>query len=154
MRPELFCCAILEDPAWRDGSDGSPRPEAPRWGEFSVDQIVEYGRRQSPSWHLHEFPAWAESKQQFRIPEDWAARRPAMLGSWRERAAAIGVPTLLIRGGNTERGRIVDNAVAAEAESLNARIESVCLAKAGHNIRREAFPEFVAAVSAFLARHS
>jgi pimeloyl-ACP methyl ester carboxylesterase len=89
-----------------------------------------------------------------RIPADWATRRPTILGPWRERAAAIGVPTLLIRGGNAQRGRIVDDAVAAEAKQLNPRIESVCFAQAGHNIRREAFPPFISAVNAFLARHS
>jgi pimeloyl-ACP methyl ester carboxylesterase len=89
-----------------------------------------------------------------RIPPDWATRRPLMLGNWHERATAIGVPTLLIRGGNVARGRIVDDATAMEAQRLNPRIETVCFAKAGHNIRREAFAPFVSAVNAFLARHS
>lgn len=153
-RPELFRCAILEDPAWRDAAPPANRPEPPRWNEFTTEQIIDYGKRQSPNWHPDEFPAWAESKQQMRIPEDWATRRPTTLGPWRDRAAAIGVPTLLIRGGNAERGRIVDDAVAAEAQQLNPRIESVCFAQAGHNIRREAFAPFISAVNAFLARHA
>jgi pimeloyl-ACP methyl ester carboxylesterase len=153
-RPELFRCAILEDPAWRDATASTARPEAPRWPEFTTEQIMEYGKRQSPDWHDDEFPTWAESKRQMRIPPDWATRRPLMLGNWHERATAIGVPTLLIRGGNVERGRIVDDATAMEAQRLNPRIETVCFAKAGHNIRREAFAPFVSAVNAFLARHS
>ena len=152
-RPELFRCAILEDPAWRDATAPAARPEMPRWGEFTAEQIIAYGKRQSPSWHDDEFPAWAESKKQFRVPEDWAAWRPLMLGDWRARAAAIGVPTLLVRGGNVERGRIVDDEAAAEAKRLNPRIECVCFAQAGHNIRREAFAAFVSAVTAFFGRH-
>ncbi|MEO8541312.1 MAG: alpha/beta hydrolase, partial [bacterium] len=78
-RPELFRCAILEDPAWRDGPMPPPAGgrEMPRWSELSVEKIIELGKAQSPSWHAAEFPAWAESKQQFRIPEAWATRRPA-----------------------------------------------------------------------------
>ena len=152
QRPDLFRCAVLEDPAWRDDSATVTRPDPPKWNELTLEQAIEHGKLLSPHWHDGEFPAWAESKQQMRIPADWSARRPGVLGNWRERAAAIGVPTLLIRGGSTARGRIVDDKVANEAQRLNPRIESVCLAKAGHNIRREAFPEFIAAISAFLAR--
>ena len=154
MRPELFRCAVLEDPAWRDDwPNQANRPQPPKWNEMPLEQAIELGKQQSPHWNDAEFPAWAESKQQMRIPVDWATRRPMALGNWRERVAAIGVPTLLIRGGNVQRGRIVDDATAAAAQEMNARIESVCLAQAGHNIRREAFPEYVAAVNAFLGRH-
>ena len=155
LKPELFCCAILEDPPWRDSMPqqiagvGAPADR----NKLTVEEIAAAGKLQSPTWHEDEFPAWAESKLQLRVPEDWRARRASGLGQWRETANAIGVPTLLVRGGNAARGRIVDDAVAAEAQQLNSRIECVCLAKAGHNIRREAFREFVAAVNAFLARH-
>jgi len=151
-RPDLFRCAILEDPPWRDEWPTAARPEPPKWNEMPLAEAIAYGKKQSPHWNDAEFPAWAESKQQLRVPPDWASRRPGFLGNWRERAAAIGVPTLLIRGNNAERGAIVTGAVAREATQLNPRIECVCLAAAGHNIRREAFPEFVAAVTAFLGR--
>ena len=152
-RPELFRCAILEDPPWRNEWPASGRAEMPRWSELSLDEIVALGKKQSPDWHDDEFPAWAESKQQMRIPADWSARRAGMLEDWRPRAEGIGVPTLLIRGGNAARGAIVNSDVAAEAQRLNPKIECVCLAQAGHNVRREAFAPYVAAVSAFLARY-
>ena len=76
-----------------------------------------------------------------------------LIEDWRPRAEGIGVPTLLIRGGNAARGAIVNNDVAAEAQRLNPKIETVCFAQAGHNIRREAFAPYVAAVTAFLARY-
>jgi len=152
-RPELFRCAILEDPPWRDEWPAAPRFEMPRWSELSVEQVIEYGQKQSPDWHPGEFPAWARSKQQLRVPADWSARRMGILEDWRPRVEGIGVPTLLIRGGNALRGAIVSREVAAEAQRLNSRIEVACFAQAGHNVRREAFAPYVAAVTAFLARY-
>ena len=153
LRPELFRCAVLEDPPWRDSWENVPRPPMPDWQSMTEEQIIAGGKAQGLGWHDDEYPAWAESKRQYRPPADFGRVRLRGFMDWREIAAAIGVPTLLIRGGNAERGRIVTSEVASEAQRLNPRIECVCLAGAGHNIRRESFPEFVAAVTAFLARH-
>lgn len=152
-QPELFRCAILEDPAWRDEWPTMARMEMPKWSELSVEKIIELGKKQSPDWHEDELPAWAESKQQMRIPAGWSMRRAGMLQDWRPGAEGIGVPTLLIRGGNAAKGAIVSSEVAAEAQRLNPKIETVCFAQAGHNIRREAFAPYVAAVTAFLGRY-
>ena len=152
QRPDLFRCAILEDPAWRDEWPTN-RAAAPKYSEIPLETIIANGKKMSPDWNDAEFPAWAESKQQMCVPADWASRRPGFLGNWRERAQAIGVPTLLIRGNNAERGAIVTGAIAHEAKQLNPHIECVCLATAGHNVRREAFAPFVCAVNAFLARY-
>jgi pimeloyl-ACP methyl ester carboxylesterase len=100
QRPDLFRAAILEDPAWRDEWPAGSRPESPKWEQLSVEQVIAFGKKQSPDWNDGEFPAWAESKRQLRVPADWASRRPSFLGNWRERATAIGVPTLLTRGSN------------------------------------------------------
>ena len=114
---------------------------------------VAAGRVQSPLWHPDEFPAWAESKRQFRGPADWRARAIPGIVDWRETVAAIGVPALLLRGGSSERGAIVSAEIAAEAQRLNSRVQTACFAQAGHNVRREAFAPYVAAVSSFLARY-
>ena len=152
MRPELFRCAILEDPPWRESWENLPQREAPDWQSLSDEQIIAGGKAQGLDWHDDEYPAWAESKRQFRLPADWHSRRMAGITDWRETAGKIGVPTLLIRGGNTARGAIVNDQVANETRKLNPRIECVCFAQAGHNIRREAFAPYIAAVSAFLGR--
>lgn len=154
LRPELFRCAILEDPPWRTSWENVPQRESPDWQSLTDEQIIAGGKAQGLAWHDDEYRAWAESKRQFRLPADWRSRRMPGITDWRETASAIGVPTLLIRGGNTARGAIVDDHVAREAQKLNPFIESVCFAQAGHNVRREAFPPFVAAVTAFLARHT
>lgn len=156
LRPELFSCAILEDPPWRDDWSAlrqQAQAEPPNWQALPVDQIIEAGRKQSPAWHVDEFPAWAESKRQFRGPADWRSRPLPGITNWRETVGAIGVPTLLLRGGSSARGAIVSAEVAAAACRLNPRVETACFAQAGHNVRREAFAPYVAAVSSFLARH-
>lgn len=152
LRPELFRCAILEDPPWRESWEGVARPPAVDWQSLSEEQIIAAGKAQGLGWHDDEYPAWAESKRQYRPPADFGVARMRGITNWKEVVAAIGVPTLLIRGGNKQRGRIVTGEVAAEAHRLNSKIECTCFAGAGHNIRREAFPEYVAAVSAFLGR--
>jgi len=152
-RPDLFRCAILEDPPWRDEWPSAPRMEMPNWSELTVEKLVGLGKQQSPDWHDDEFPAWAESKLQLRLPEGWSFRRTGITEAWRPRAEGIGVPTLLMRGGNAARGAIVSREVAGEAQRLNPGIETVCFAQAGHNIRREAFAAYVAATTGFLARY-
>src|SRR5687768_13098669 len=154
LRPELFRCAILEDPPWRESWENLPSRESRNWQSQTVQDIIAGGKAQGVGWNDDEYPAWAESKRQFRPPADWAARRMAGISDWKDTVAAIDVPTLLIRGGNHERGAIVTDEVASEAQRLNPRMESVCFAQAGHNIRREAFAPYVAAVTAFLARRS
>ena len=156
LRPELFSCVILEDPPWRDDWSAirqQPQTPAPDWQALSIEQIGAAGRAQSPLWHPDEFPAWAESKRQFRGPADWRARAIPGIVDWRETVAAIGVPALLLRGGSSERGAIVSAEIAAEAQRLNSRVQTACFAQAGHNVRREAFAPYVAAVSSFLARY-
>ena len=61
---------------------------------------------------------------------------------------------LLVRGGNALRGRIVSPETAAEAQELYPALEVVTLDEAGHNVRREAYDDYVAAVRAFLSRNS
>jgi pimeloyl-ACP methyl ester carboxylesterase len=150
--PALFRCAVLEDPPWRDEfPSGGRRPQFDM-GSLTVEQIAESGRKQSPTWDASEFPAWAESKKQFRPPADTMSRIGKMLGTWRETVKKIGVPTLLVTGDNAERGAIVSKEAAADAVKLNPKVETICLSGAGHNVRREAFEEFVAAVEPFLER--
>ena len=63
-------------------------------------------------------------------------------------------PVLLVRGGNTLRGRIVSPETAAEAREIYPALEVVTFDEAGHNVRREAYDGYVAAVRSFLLRNS
>jgi len=150
LRPGLFSCAILEDPAWREPGTVPARPPGPDFKRMTIAEIIKHGHKLSPSWDEAELPMWAESKQQFRPPADIGA---GFRGDWRETARALSIPTLLVCGGSKERGRIVSEAVATEAKSLSASLEVVTFPRAGHNVRREAFEGFVEAVSGFLEKH-
>lgn len=164
-RPELFSAAVLEDPAWRDPRRGSaPTGEAAggeRRGEqfksltgwveslqrLSLEEIVARGRDQNPLWHEDELLAWAESKLQYRP----GTRRPGPGGTdWRERVRRLRCPLLLVCG--TPGRAIVSTEAAAEAARMSPLVEVVRF-DAGHNIRREAYEGYVAAVRSFLTRH-
>jgi pimeloyl-ACP methyl ester carboxylesterase len=70
---------------------------------------------------------------------------------WREIARALRCPTLLITG-DVSQDAIVTPEQAAEAKALNPLIEVAHVPDAGHNIRRENFDAYIAAVRAFLAK--
>ena len=157
--------AILEDPGWRSapldlgGAPGDKKRSAGRirsltgWvkglQEKSLDEVIEIGRASMPTWHPDELPAWAESKLQFRPADPAVAGEAPKPRPWQDVAAAITIPTLLVCGDPAKA--LVDEAGADEARRLCPTLEVVRFPAAGHNIRREAFDEFVAAVRGFLA---
>jgi pimeloyl-ACP methyl ester carboxylesterase len=105
-------------------------------------------------WHPDEFDAWAESKTQFRPPESWTKRFTHERPPWQDPVKKFACPVLLVCGGNARRGRIVSPETAAEALEIDPDMEVVTLAEAGHNVRREAYDDYVVAVRAFLLRNS
>ena len=106
----------------------------------------------SPTWDPAEYVPWAESKAAFR-GGDAIGGSGVGAEDWASLCAEFRVPVLLVCGGSEERGRIVPPSVAARAVELCPTLESVCLEQAGHNVRREAYDEYVAAVRAFLRRN-
>lgn len=68
---------------------------------------------------------------------------------WREFVAALTVPTLLLTA-DPVRGAIVTPAIAEEAASLTRVLHVAAIPGAGHNIRRENYPAYMAVVRAFL----
>jgi N-formylmaleamate deformylase len=154
--PDALRAAILEDPGWRAGqlpAAGSGRDRMRSFTgwvdelkKMSLDEVIASGRKMMPAWHPDEIPPWAESKLLYRpVAADPSANRP----DWRQQAAAIKVPLLLLCGDPTKA--LVDEQGAAEAQQL-CRTCEVHRFDAGHNIRREAFDEFVTTVRAFLDR--
>ncbi len=147
---------ILEDPPLLPPANATEmrqrrarfRQQVAKLQSMSAQEIGAYGREQSPGWHDEEFPAWVESKEQVD-PE----ALPEFATPWQQDFAAITVPTLLICG-EPDRGGMVTPALAAEAEALNPNIRTVQIDRAGHNIRRENFADYVTAVRAFLCAHA
>lgn len=155
--PDLPSLVILEDPPFLP--EISPA-EAARHREafrtqitalqrLSDEDITAAGRKTAPSWHADEFPAWTLGKRQVD-----PAAAPQRFQHWPDLIDRIAVPTLLLYG-ETERGGLVTAAIAQAAMQRNPRVQAVQISGAGHNIRRENFADFMAAVRAFLdASHS
>lgn len=150
--PETVACAILEDPGWRDGGPRAATADRARsMRELQakpVEEIIREGRQSQPTWDEVEFPAWAESKRQLS-PLVYERAGALQQPPWREVAARIQAPTLLVTA-DTSRGAIVGRDSAAEAVKLMARGRTVNVTGAGHNIRRENFPDFLSALTGFL----
>jgi N-formylmaleamate deformylase len=144
---------ILEDPPFLPIADRSEaavrkakfRHQVAKFQALSVAEITAMGKNLSPDWHDDEFPAWTLGKRQVD-PE----AMPDYAIPWQELLTGIAAPTLLIYG-ESERGGLVSREIAAEATRINPNIRAVQIRGAGHNIRRENFHGFIAAVKEFLS---
>jgi len=156
--PELLSCAILEDPGIRldDGpSAGAQDPRAVIRKNVEVAQTegreaaITRGRGVNPTWSEEEFGPWSEAKARVSRQFLDALTGGGRMLEWRELLPRLRCPVLLVTS-DPERGGIVTPEAAAEAKRLLPSLEVVRLTGAGHNIRREQFGAFVAAVRSFL----
>lgn len=92
---------------------------------------------------------WADAKAQFNL-DVLRERVDFSSPPWREVVHQLTCPVLLLTG-EVERGAIVTPDVGREAAMLWRTGRVVHLPSAGHNIRREQYEPFRAAVVAFLA---
>lgn len=157
--PQRVGFLVLEDPPWREAgardfqavlSDYRQRI-VDRKG-MTVEQMIEYTRRRDPGlarWDESEFAPWSEAKN--RVSLNVVELLQGDAPSYRDIAAALACPTLLIAA-DPAHGGIITAEVARQAAALNPRIDVVTIANTGHNIRRESFEQYVAAVTAFLDR--
>lgn len=145
--PDLVACVVLEDPPWFD----EPRVRAAGGWDYlrrfqTVEELTAYGRELHPTWEDVEIGPWAEAKHQF--DRSLLDTPPVGGRPWREIAGGIRCPTLLLTADN-DLGAIVTPGVAAEIARLApARVEHI--GGAGHNIRREQYDRYRAAVTEFL----
>ncbi len=162
--PDRFSKVLLEDPAWWDEETSSrytmtaeerQRLVAERKEKILMQKrmsraaLMDLCREQSPTWSEVELGPWAISKQQLspNVVTGFKHSPP----SWREIAATITAPTLLITA-DTEKGGIVTPELAQTATELNPSIQVVPIEGVGHNIRREDFSRYIRVVRAFLDR--
>ena len=106
--------------------------------------IIDMGKRASPFWCDDDFPDWAAAKKQVD-PE----AMPVYAHPWQDSIRAITAPTLLIHG-EASCGSLITAELAAQAQAINPKIATVQISGAGHNVRRENFSGYLAAVRAFL----
>lgn len=163
---ERLRCIVLEDPPWRDAPP-EPRQEreatrpslaptgSPRWMEWlagfnalSPEERVAMAREERPMWDEEDRTDWAEGKGLFNLAA-LKEMSPGQLPPWRDTVRRITCPTLLIIA-DPERGGIVTPAIAQEASQLWRIGRVVSIPNAGHNIRRDQYEPFRAAVTEFL----
>ncbi len=158
--PSLPGALILEDPGWVMPPPGAANTEEgrKRTDDFRarsesflhrrLDDILAENRKTDPTWSEEDRIPWAVAKHQFDLA--MFSSGPRSWRSYTEIVPLIDCPTLLIC---SEKG-IVTPEVAENAARLwksQHPFRSVRIMGAGHNIRREKFDEFMAAVKGFLA---
>jgi pimeloyl-ACP methyl ester carboxylesterase len=153
----LVRALILEDPAWRveppaeDKIEQEERPNPFQWilglKNMSVEELMVKCHADSPTWGEAELRPWAESKQQ--IDPNIVQTLPPIRFDWQAVVRGIVCPTLLITA-EPEKGAIVTPQIANRAMKMNNFIRVAHLDGAGHNIRRENYPEYMQALRSFL----
>ncbi len=156
--PALVLALVLEDPPWRKETP-SPQERAQRAADYreaivamhaaTDEALLQRNRESSPIWSEAERIPWVASKRQVQPQIVEILRLPPP--RWPEMAAKIQAPTMLITA-DPELGAIVTPDVADEAVSLLSDGLAVRIGGAGHNIRREAFGAYMAAVKDFVTR--
>jgi len=132
---------------------GGYRQRLLEYQSLDREALVAFGRANRKGWAEDEFAPWAEAKHLCHLEtlERMAPGGP----DWREVARGIRCPVLLLTGDADVQsaaglGAIVTPEVAREAEALLPRGKVVHIAGAGHNIRRENYEGYIAAVTGFL----
>jgi pimeloyl-ACP methyl ester carboxylesterase len=158
--PELVQAVVLEDPPWmpvgQDKSEERKQKKAEKRAagfkayldevkSKSHEELIEYARGLYPDWHEEDLPDWATSKQQV----DEGAMVGLDFSEWREGAMGLNVPTLLVHSDGARDGLLKPELVQT-LKSENADLASAEIGSAGHNIRRENFPDYISAVRQFL----
>ena len=159
--PDLVSAVLLEDPPWWS-SKGPEKSESEKQVESAkraeafqkyLDEVkskthaelINYARKLYPDWAEEDLPDWAISKQQV----DESAMDGLKLPDWRSIALNLKVPTLLIHSDGSRDGLLKKDEVE-QLKKENTHLESAEIEKAGHNIRRENFTDYMAAVRSFL----
>ena len=157
-RPDLVSRVVLEDPPFRDQTESDNPANAQEMEDWRnrlaaqqrlpTEEIIAVGRVVNPGWAEEVFPPWADAKKQVSL--NIFGYRLGVAAVWREAAAGLQSPTLLVTG-DPALGGIVTPTVARTMSESNPRIQVHNIPGAGHNIRRERFEEYIQVVGDFLA---
>ncbi|MFC0623407.1 alpha/beta fold hydrolase [Kribbella deserti] len=156
-RPDLVRAIVLEDPPTGAPTAGQPDIawSAPPWladlRALDLPSRIARGRADEPAWADDEFESWAVSKAQlnprlFDLPYQQADPLTDLL-------AAITCPVLLIHG-DAERGSLISTEYAQRcAQAAAGEFRAVHIAGAGHSVRRDNRPQYLAELTTFLNHH-
>jgi len=160
LYPDVPSRIILEDPGLRSQTTDADRTawtermakmreNMNRMRAMTREQLIALCREQSPTWAEEELGPWADAKLRVRPSMGFATPQPTSL-TWQQALARVTCPALLVTS-DVALGGIVTPEAAAEARAIKPDLRVAHIAGAGHNIRRERFAEFLAAVRSFLA---
>ncbi|MGZ0152928.1 alpha/beta fold hydrolase [Kribbella sp. WER1] len=152
-RPDLVRAVVLEDPP--TGAPGNHQDEP--WSEpdwladlraLDLPDRIARGHANDPGWPADELEPWAVSKAQVN-PHlfDLTFQDAAPLT---EQLAEITCPVLLIHG-EPDRGGLISPEYAEQcARAAAGEFCAVQIADAGHSVRRDNRPQYLATLTRFL----
>ena len=156
--PDLSGAILIEDSGARNYmSETSPEVQErrKRMRERLINlrsktraEIIEFARTDTPTWPEAELGPWADAKLRFNLSA--LNRHSSGDINWPQILSGITCPALLLTA-DPELGAGVTPERAAEMKALVPQLQVVHIPGAGHNIRREQYGPYMAAVSAFLA---
>ncbi len=115
------------------------------------EQLILEQRAATPRWSNAELEPWADAKLRVspNVLSVFDGQTPRTI-NWQTTLHGITCPALLIKADPTQ-GAIVTDAGAAALQALVPQLQIAHIGDAGHNIRRDQFDRYLAAVRAFLA---
>lgn len=145
---------VLEDPHWPEvPEDGTKDVDASRRSVIEVAALTKAerracGRAEHPTWADVDIEAWVQAQEEVDPDAvNWFGSWRTT-NRWRDHVSRLDCPGLLVTG---DRSPTVTPAAAAQAKELWPQLQTVRIAGAGHNVRRDQFEPYWRAVSAFLA---
>ena len=144
LRPDLFRAAVLEDPGWMSAESRAAIGEMIRafLREGGGTDIA--AMDPGPTDPIDRVD-WIESKQQFRPAVDGPDLLSVLADPWQSDVRRFTCPVLLVWG----TSGLVSAEAVDEARAIFPMLRDVQL-EAGHNIRREDYEGYLAAVRPFL----
>lgn len=157
--PDLPGAILIEDSGARNfmaGNSAEAQARLNQWRDRLVNlqsktraKVLQQGHADNPTWSDKELDPWADAKLRFNLKA--LNRHGNAEVDWDQILRSITCPALLLIA-DPERGGGVTRERADEMQQLVPQLQVVHIPGAGHNIRREQFAPYMAAVSTFLAQ--
>lgn len=158
LYPDLPGAIIIEDSGAQNrmgANNADAQARLQQWRDRMVnlqsktrEEVLQQGRSDNPTWSDAELEPWSHAKLRFNL--NALNREGAGDVDWEEILGNITCPALLLYADN-DLGGGVTPARAAEMQALLPQLQTMHIAGAGHNIRREQFAAYMDAVTTFLA---
>jgi pimeloyl-ACP methyl ester carboxylesterase len=159
LYPDLPGAILIEDSGARNfmaGDSAEAQARRQQWRDRLVQlqsktraALLQQARIDMPTWSEGELGPWADAKLRFNL--NALNRHGGDDVEWSAILRGITCPALLLIA-DPARGGGVTPERAAEMQELMPHLQVVHIPGAGHNIRREQFAPYMAAVRAFLAQ--